>query len=288
MSVASQQSPSKPKFDIQKIVGRNGENIILPLLGIFILIVIWSIIAKLTEGGISQLPSPIQAFQDSIPYLQNFFSTTQGDEGIFFLTLFSLLRVAVGFAIAVVIAVPLGFLIGTSKTAQKMLMPLVQIGKPISPLAWLPVGIVVATALLTDAPKMVAQNVPAIFVIVVTSLWPTLINTALGVKSIPQDYWNVSKVLNLSRSKVITKVMIPSTLPYIFAGMRLSLGIAWLVIVAAEMLTGGTGIGFFVWDTYNTGEISLVILSLFVIGLVGLLLDQFVAVIERLAFGENR
>lgn len=287
MSLASQQSRPKPKIDIQKIVGRNGENIILPALGIFALIIIWSIIAKMTEGGISQLPSPIQTFEDSLPYLQNFFSTTQGDEGIFFLTLYSLLRVAVGFAIAVIIAVPLGFLIGTSEKAQKMLMPLVQIGKPISPLAWLPVGIVVSTALLTDAPRMVAQNTPAIFVIVVTSLWPTLINTALGVKSIPQDYWNVSKVLNLSRSKIITKVMIPSTLPYIFAGMRLSLGIAWLVIVAAEMLTGGTGIGFFVWDTYNTGEISLVILSLFVIGIVGLLLDQFVAVIERFAFGKN-
>jgi len=287
MSLASQQSPAKPKIDIQKIVGRNGENIILPALGLFALIIVWSIIAKMTEGGISQLPSPIQTFQDSVPYLQNFFSTTQGDEGIFFLTLYSLLRVAVGFAIAVIIAVPLGFLIGTSEKAQKMLMPLVQIGKPISPLAWLPVGIVVSTALLTDAPRMVAQNPPAIFVIVVTSLWPTLINTALGVKSIPQDYWNVSKVLNLSRSKVVTKIMIPSTLPYVFAGMRLSLGIAWLVIVAAEMLTGGTGIGFFVWDTYNTGEISLVILSLFVIGIVGLLLDQFVAVIEHLAFGKN-
>ncbi len=287
MSLASQQSPAKPKIDIQKIVGRNGENIILPALGLFALIIVWSIIAKMTEGGISQLPSPIQTFQDSVPYLQNFFSTTQGDEGIFFLTLYSLLRVAVGFAIAVIIAVPLGFLIGTSEKAQKMLMPLVQIGKPISPLAWLPVGIVVSTALLTDAPRMVAQNTPAIFVIVVTSLWPTLINTALGVKSIPQDYWNVSKVLNLSRSKVVTKIMIPSTLPYVFAGMRLSLGIAWLVIVAAEMLTGGTGIGFFVWDTYNTGEISLVILSLFVIGIVGLLLDQFVAVIEHLAFGKN-
>jgi nitrate/nitrite transport system permease protein len=288
MSLASQQSPAKPKIDVQKFLGRNGENIILPALGIFALILVWSIIAKMTEGGISQLPSPIQTFEESLPYLQNFFSTTPGDEGIFFLTLYSLLRVAVGFAIAVIIAVPLGFLIGTSEKAQKMLMPLVQIGKPISPLAWLPVGIVVSTALLTDAPRMVAQNTPAIFVIVVTSLWPTLINTALGVKSIPQDYWNVSKVLNLSRSKVVTKIMIPSTLPYIFAGMRLSLGIAWLVIVAAEMLTGGTGIGFFVWDTYNTGEISLVILSLFVIGIVGLLLDQLVAVIERLAFGNNR
>ena len=132
-------------------------------------------------------------------------------------------------------------------------MPLVAIGKPISPLAWLPVGIVIFPG----------QLAPAVFVIVITSLWPTLINTALGVKSIPQDYWNVSRVLNLSKWQVVTQIMIPSTLPYIFTGLRLSLGIAWLVIVAAEMLTGTTGIGFFVWDTYNTGEISLVILSLF-------------------------
>jgi nitrate/nitrite transport system permease protein len=287
MSVATEQPTSKFALTLNKFLGRNGENIVLPALGIFILIIIWSIIAKLTEGKISELPSPIQTVQDSIPYLQNFFSTTQGDEGIFFLTLYSLLRVAIGFIIAVAIAVPLGFLIGTSEKASKMLSPLIQIGKPISPLAWLPVGIVISTALLSDAPSLIAQNTPAIFVIVVTSLWSTLINTALGVRSIPQDYWNVVKVLNLSRSKVITKVMIPSTLPYIFTGMRLSLGIAWLVIVAAEMLTGGTGIGFFVWDTYNTGEISLVILSLFVIGIVGLLLDQLVAFVERLILGRT-
>jgi nitrate/nitrite transport system permease protein len=288
MTLASEQSTNKPSFNFGGIFGRNGENLIFPFLGIFALIVLWSIIAKLTEGKISVLPNPVQTFQDSVPYLLDFFSLQQNNEGVFFLTLFSLMRVAVGFTIATAIAIPLGFLIGTSEKASKMMTPLIQIGKPISPLAWLPVGIVVSSALLEGAPKTISQNAPAIFTIVVTSLWPTLINTALGVRSIPQDYWNVSKVLNLSKKKVVTKIMIPSTLPYIFTGIRLSLGIAWLVIVAAEMLTGSTGIGFFVWDTYNTGDTSLVILSLFIIGIVGLLLDQLVAIVERFAIGQQQ
>ncbi|MEM7514392.1 MAG: ABC transporter permease subunit [Bacteroidota bacterium] len=131
------------------------------------------------------------------------------------------------------------------------------------------------------------QDLPAVFVIVVTSLWSTLINTALGVKEIPSDYWNVARVLKMSKLQVVTEIIIPSTLPYIFSGLRLSLGTAWLVIVAAEMLTGGTGIGFFVWDVYNTGDISLVVFSLLVIGLVGLLLDQLVAWVERTLVGQT-
>jgi len=271
---------------VGQILGPGGENIIFPLLGFVAVIFFWSIVAKITEGNLSELPGPTQAFSDSVPYLQNAFSTKQGDEGIVFLTLYSLVRVAIGFAIATAIAVPLGFLIGTSRQMEKMMAPLIQVGKPISPLAWLPVGIVVFSGLTSDMPRAVAQNAPAIFTIVVTSLWPTLINTALGVKSIPKDYWNVSRVLKMEKLQIVKEIIIPSTLPYIFTGMRLSLGIAWLVIVAAEMLTGGTGIGFFVWDTYNTGEISLVIMSLFVIGIVGLMLDQAVAIVERQAIGK--
>ncbi len=270
---------------VGNILGKNGENIIFPALGFVAVIFFWSIVAKITEGNLSSLPGPTQTFKDSLPYLGNSFSLKSGDEGILFLTLLSLIRVAIGFTIATAIAVPLGFLVGTSRVASKMMTPLIQIGKPISPLAWLPVGIVVFSGLTDGFPKSVAQNAPAIFVIVVTSLWPTLINTALGVQSIPKDYWNVSRVLKMSKMQVVKEIIIPSTLPYIFTGMRLSLGIAWLVIVAAEMLTGGTGIGFFVWDTYNTGEISLVILSLFIIGIVGLLLDQAVAFVENSVVG---
>lgn len=269
-----------------RILGPGGENVIFPFLGFVCVLFVWSIVAKITEGNLSELPGPTKTFQDSLPYLQNFFSTKRGDEGIFFLTLYSLVRVAIGFTIATAIAVPLGFLVGTSRQAQKMMTPLIQVGKPISPLAWLPVGIVVFSGLTSDLPKVIGQNAPAIFTIVVTSLWPTLINTALGVRSIPKDYWNVSRVLKMAKAQVVKEIIIPSTLPYIFTGMRLSLGIAWLVIVAAEMLTGGTGIGFFVWDTYNTGDISLVILSLFVIGIVGLLLDVAVASVERLVVGK--
>lgn len=279
MTLAAKNSENKLATLIGNIVGPGGTNIIFPVLGFIAVVFIWSLVSWFTTQNEypSELPSPTQTIQDSIPYIQNFFSTRRGDEGIFILTALSLGRVAAGFVIATLIAVPLGFWVGTSEKMSKMLMPLVQLAKPISPLAWLPIGITIFPG---------GQNLPAIFVIVITSLWATLINTALGVKNIPSDYWNVSRVLDLSRWQVVTQIMIPSTLPYIFTGMRLSLGTAWLVIVAAEMLTGGTGIGFFVWDVYNTGDISLVILSLVVIGVVGLLLDQLVAFAERKVVGK--
>ncbi len=280
MTLAAKKSENKFATSVGTFVGPGGTNIIYPVLGVIAVIFIWSLVSWSTTQNDypSELPGPTQTVQDSIPYIQNFFSTKNGDEGIFILTFLSLMRVAVGFVIATLIAVPLGFWIGTSEKISKMLMPLVQLGKPISPLAWLPIGITVFPG---------GQNLPAVFVIVITSLWATLINTALGVNKIPQDYWNVSRVLDLSRWQVITQIMIPSTLPYIFTGMRLSLGTAWLVIVAAEMLTGGTGIGFFVWDVYNTGDISLVILSLVIIGVVGLFLDQLVAFVERKVVGHT-
>lgn len=278
MTLAAKNSDNKFATFIGNVLGPGGTNIIFPVLGFIAVVFIWSLVSWFTAQNEypSELPNPTQTLQDSIPYIQNFFSTRRGDEGIFVLTMLSLGRVAVGFVVATLIAVPLGFWVGTSDKISKMLMPLVQVAKPISPLAWLPIGITIFPG---------GQNLPAIFVIVITSLWATLINTALGVRNIPQDYWNVSRVLDLSRWQVITQIMIPSTLPYIFTGMRLSLGTAWLVIVAAEMLTGGTGIGFFVWDVYNTGDISLVILSLVVIGIVGLLLDQLVAFAERKVVG---
>jgi nitrate/nitrite transport system permease protein len=280
MTSAVTPTTARPKrpFKIGKLV----SNIAFPLIGFAAVVFIWSILAKLTQDSISKLPDPIQTFKDSIPYMQNFFSTKNGDEGIFFLTLYSLGRVAVGFTISTIIAVPLGFLIGTNKVAAKITSPLIQLGKPISPLAWLPVGLTIFAAFGEGS---FIPYAAAVFVIVVTSIWSTLINTALGAQSIPNDYWNVARVLNLSRWMIIKDIMIPSTLPYIFTGMRLSLGTAWLVIVAAEMLTGGTGIGFFVWDVYNTGEISLVIFSLIIIGIVGLFLDQAIAQIEKIVVG---
>jgi nitrate/nitrite transport system permease protein len=279
MTLAAKKSTNPFMNTLSKVLGRNGENLIFPILGFIAVVFVWSIVAWFTTQNDypSELPGPTQTIQDSIPYIQNIFSTRRGDEGILVLTALSLGRVAAGFFIATLIAVPLGFWVGTSDRASKMLMPLVQVAKPISPLAWLPIGITIFPG---------GQNLPAVFVIVITSLWATLINTALGVRNIPSDYWNVSRVLDLNRWQVVSQIMVPSTLPYIFTGMRLSLGTAWLVIVAAEMLTGGTGIGFFVWDVYNTGDISLVILSLVVIGIVGLFLDQLVAWVERLVVGK--
>jgi nitrate/nitrite transport system permease protein len=159
-----------------------------------------------------------------------------------------------------------------SKNAMLTLNPIIQIFKPVSPLAWLPIALAIFN--LADP--------SAIFVIFITSLWPTIINTALGVSSVPKDYLDVARVLEMPRWRQIVKIIWPASLPYIFTGLRISLGIAWLVIVAVEMLTGGIGIGFFVWDEWNRLNLSSVFLAVVVIGLTGLLLDYAVGKIQEL------
>ena len=184
--------------------------------------------------------------------------------------------VAKGYLIALVIGTPLGFMIGLSKFFTKMTDPIIQVLRPVSPLAWLPLGLV----LFMDAGKE-AGTFGALFTIAICSMWPTVLNTAAGVRAIPQDYLNVAKVLKLSKWKTLTKVMIPATLPYMFTGFRLSLGIAWLVIVAAEMLTGRPGVGGFLWQEYNALIYEHIILSIITIGLVGFVLDRLMSVIEK-------
>jgi nitrate/nitrite transport system permease protein len=192
------------------------------------------------------------------------------DQGIGLLAYYSLMRVAQGFLLGIVIATPLGFLLGVSKTLTRMFDPLIQIMRPISPLAWLPLGLI-----------LFRKSEPAaLFAIAVCSMWPTVLNTMSGVRAIPQDYWNVAKVLRLSRFKTFTKVMLPATLPYIFTGYRLSLGIAWLVIVASEMLTGTPGIGGFLWQEYNSLIYAHILLAIVTIGLVGFALDRLMGLAE--------
>jgi len=244
--------------------------VLLPAAGFLGIIILWWAIALVNP---ELMPTPPEALVANSDYILNpFYQRGPGDLGIGWLLLASLRRVLIGFALGAVVAIPVGFLIGMSKPAMMALNPIIQIFKPVSPLAWLPIALAIFN--LADP--------SAIFVIFITSLWPTIINTALGVSSVSKDYINVARVLEMPRWRQITKIILPASLPYIFTGLRISLGIAWLVIVAVEMLTGGIGIGFFVWDEWSRLNLSSVFLAVLVIGLTGLLLDFAVAKIESL------
>jgi nitrate/nitrite transport system permease protein len=243
---------------------------ILPVLGFLGIIVLWWIIALANH---ELMPTPPEALIANLDYILNpFYQRGPGNLGIGWLLIASLRRVLIGFLLGAVVAIPLGFLIGMSRPAMLALNPIIQIFKPVSPLAWLPIALAIFN--LADP--------SAIFVIFITSLWPTIINTALGVSSVPKDYLDVAQVLEMPRWRRITKIIWPASLPYIFTGLRISLGIAWLVIVAVEMLTGGIGIGFFVWDEWSRLNLSSVFLAVLVIGVTGLILDYAVGKIEEL------
>ncbi|MEH1921905.1 nitrate ABC transporter permease [Nostoc sp.] len=243
---------------------------ILPVLGFLGIIVLWWIIALANH---ELMPTPPEALIANLDYILNpFYQRGPGNLGIGWLLIASLRRVLLGFLLGAVVAIPLGFLIGMSRSAMLALNPIIQIFKPVSPLAWLPIALAIFNL----------AEPSAIFVIFITSLWPTIINTALGVSSVPQDYLDVAQVLEMPRWRRITKIIWPASLPYIFTGLRISLGIAWLVIVAVEMLTGGIGIGFFVWDEWSRLNLSSVFLAVFIIGLTGLILDYAVGKIQEL------
>ncbi len=243
--------------------------LILPLVGIALTIGVWYLLSATVA---KELPSPMKTWDESKQYvLQPFDKRGEQDQGILRFTWYSLVRVAKGYAIAILIGTPLGFLLGLSPWFGKMFDPLIQILRPVSPLAWLPLGLV-----------LFGKNEPAaIFTIAICSMWPTVLNTAVGVKAIPQDYLNVARVLKLSWSKTLWKIMLPAVLPYMFTGYRLSLGIAWLVIVAAEMLTGASGVGGFLWAEYNSLIYAHILLCIIAIGLVGFVLDRMMSVVEN-------
>ncbi|MCL1464993.1 nitrate ABC transporter permease [Argonema galeatum] len=244
--------------------------VILPAIGFLGIIVLWWIVALANH---ELMPTPPEALVANLDYILNpFYERGPGNLGIGWLLLASLRRVLLGFLLGAVVAIPLGFLIGMSRPAMLALNPIIQIFKPVSPLAWLPIALAIFNL----------AEPSAIFVIFITSLWPTIINTALGVSSVSKDYIDVAKVLEMPRWRQITKIIWPASLPYIFTGLRISLGIAWLVIVAVEMLTGGIGIGFFVWDEWSRLNLSSVFLAVLVIGLTGLLLDWAVGKVEEL------
>jgi len=254
-AIASQAAWQKTKPIITRDV------VFLPILGFLGIILLWWVVALANH---ELMPTPPEALIANLDYILNpFYQRGPGNLGIGWLLIASLRRVLIGFLLGAVVAIPLGFLIGMSKPAMLALNPIIQIFKPVSPLAWLPIALAIFN--LADP--------SAIFVIFITSLWPTIINTALGVDSVPKDYLDVARVLEMPRWRRITKIIWPASLPYIFTGLRISLGIAWLVIVAVEMLTGGIGIGFFVWDEWSRLNLSSVFLAVFVIGVTGLILD---------------
>ena len=189
-----------------------------------------------------------------------FYRKGPNDQGVGWNVLMSLQRVAVGFGLAALVGIPAGFVIGRFEFLSRMFNPLISLLRPVSPLAWLPIGLLVFKG----------ANPAAIWTIFICSIWPMIINTAVGVQRVPQDYMNVARVLNLSEWKILTKILFPSVLPYMLTGVRLAVGTAWLVIVAAEMLTGGVGIGFWVWDEWNNLNVKNIIIAIFVIGIVGL------------------
>jgi len=248
--------------------------IFLPLFGAAVVLVLWSVSSATWAR---ELPSPFKTWERSKDYvLKPFAKRGEMDQGILRFTWYSLVLVAKGYGIALLLGTPLGFLLGLSKAFAKMFDPIIQILRPVSPLAWLPLGLV----LFLGAGKQ-ASELGALFTIAICAMWPTVLNTAVGVRAIPQDYLNVARVLQLSRTKTFSHVLVPATLPYMFTGFRLSLGIAWLVIVAAEMLTGRPGVGGFLWQEYNSLIYEHIILCILTIGLVGFALDRLMSAAER-------
>ena len=232
-----------------------------PLLGLGLLVLLWELVSLGTGASI---PSPKDTFIQAVKIFSDpFYSKGPNDQGIGWNVLSSLKRVALGFGLAAVVGIPVGFMIGRFSFLSRMFNPLISLLRPVSPLAWLPIGLLVFKG----------ANPAAIWTIFICSIWPMIINTAVGVQRVPQDYMNVARVLNLSEWKIVTKILFPAVLPYMLTGVRLAVGTAWLVIVAAEMLTGGVGIGFWVWDEWNNLNVKNIIIAIFVIGIVGLVLE---------------
>ncbi len=248
----------------QSLVSR----LVLPGLGIAAVVMLWAVVSQTLAPD---LPSPVRTWSESRRYvLDPFFKDGEMNQGIGRLAFYSLVRVGKGYLLALLIGTPIGFLLGLSRGFHQSFDPIIQFLRPISPLAWLPLGLVVFQK----------SEPAAIFTIALCAMWPTVINTAVGVRGISQVHLNVGRVLKLSRTKMLVKIIIPASLPYVFTGYRLSLGLAWLVIVAAEMLTGTPGVGGFLWQEYNSLVYSHIILSVITIGAIGFVLDRLMGVIE--------
>ena len=255
----------------------NRKFILPPIFGIGGFLLFWQLSSSL---GLTKLTGPLSLWTDERTrelLLYPFFDRGGLDKGLFLHTMNSLSRVALGYSLAAILGIGVGIAVGLSQTLNRAFDPLFQSLRMVAPLAWVPIALVIFQ-----------QNQPAaIFVIFITSIWPILINTAEGVRQIPQDYRNVALVLQMSRQKFFTKILIPSALPYIFTGLRISIGLAWLAIIAAEIVMPGTpGIGFFIWDANQNGYVSDIVLGVVWIGAIGLILDRLMAWLQtRIAAG---
>jgi len=264
----------KPSFiqaRLMPMLGNVAANVIPPLVMLTLLLVVWELLCN--RPG-ATLPPPSKIWTEAYDLIIDpFFVAGPQDIGLGWRVLTSLQRVAIGYGLAGIIGIALGTIIGQSVWAMRGLDPIFQVLRTISPLAWLPISL---AAFRDSQPS-------AIFVIFITSVWPIIINTAVGIRNIPQDYRNVALVLRLNPLEFFTKIMIPSAAPYIFTGLRIGIGLSWLAIVAAEMLTGGVGIGFFIWDAWNSSRLSDIIIALVYIGIVGFVLDRMVAYVANIA-----
>ena len=252
-----------------RVLGRVAAVTLPPAVCLAAILGVWQLAAA---GHPEGLPSPLAIWTDSKDLiLHPFYDRGEMDKGLFWQVLTSVRRVGIGFSLAAVCGVLLGMLIGANRWAHRGLDPIFQVLRTVPPLAWLPISL----AAFREAQPS------ALFVIFITSIWPVIINTAVGVRNIPPDYRNVARVLRLSPLEYVWKILLPATTPYIFTGLRIGVGMSWLAIIASEMLLGGVGVGFFIWDQYNASRISDIIVALVWVGLVGFVLDRFVALIGR-------
>ena len=266
-----QRHPAKNTLNNRWVsrLSKQFPDLVPPIVAIAIFLAVWQLFSW-TPGA--TLPGPIQVVQDTWTLIfWPFYDRGGTDKGLFWQIWASLQRVAISYTLAAIVGIGLGILIGTNKLMSKALDPIFQLLRTVPPLAWVPIAL-----------AALRQNEPAaLFVIFITAIWPILINTAVGVKQIPQDYNNVAKVLQLSRQEYFFHILIPAALPYIFTGLRIAIGLAWLAIIAAEIVMSGiVGIGFFIWEAYQNNNVSEVILALIYIGVVGLLLDKIMGWIE--------
>ena len=267
---------SSPQEMLTTWFQKKSKYIVPPLIALAVFLIVWQLFCPPGSKG---LPGPMQVIaQTWDPYIINpFFDNGGTDKGLALQIFASLQRVAIGFSLSALVGITLGILIGANDFLYRAVDPIFQVLRTIPPLAWLPISLA----------AFQQSNPSAIFVIFITSIWPIIINTTVGVQQIPQDYRNVARVLRLKSSKYFWKILLPASVPYIFTGLRIGIGLSWLAIVAAEMLVGGVGIGFFIWDAYNNSLLSEIIIALIYVGLVGLLLDRLVAYISSIVVAEE-
>ena len=261
---------ARRRFDPMVIAGKLASALVPPAIVIALMLVVWQIACS---SPTASLPPPSQVWNEAYDLIAHpFFNNGPQDIGLAWRVLISLQRVAIGFGLAAIVGVALGALVGQSIWAMRGLDPVFQILRTVPPLAWLPLSL---AAFRDSSPS-------ALFVIFITSIWPIIINTAVGVRNIPEDYRNVARILRLNQFEFFARIMVPAAAPYIFTGLRIGIGLSWLAIVAAEMLTGGVGIGFFIWDAWNSSRLSDIVVALAYIGIVGFILDRIVAMLANI------